>query len=129
LYPQLDLWKTAKPFLEQWVKDQVGPKRFFDTLKQHGPSWIAKAPQMPDLIHNALAQAHQGSRSDQQIVKQLEAITQQVAVHNKKQRRRGLAVVVVGASLAIPSLSAWLPSIGHGQWLGIMIGLLLFLWP
>lgn len=54
LYPELDLWATAKPFLEQWVKDQIGPKAFFNQLKQNMPFFAEQLPHMPRLIFDIL---------------------------------------------------------------------------
>ncbi|WP_111980295.1 ubiquinone biosynthesis regulatory protein kinase UbiB [Algibacillus agarilyticus] len=54
LYPQLDLWTTAKPFLENWVKDQIGPLSIFKHLKENAPFWAEKLPEMPDLLYAAL---------------------------------------------------------------------------
>lgn len=54
LYPELDLWATAKPFLEQWVKDQIGPKAFFQQLKQNLPFFAEQLPHMPRLIFDFL---------------------------------------------------------------------------
>ena len=54
LYPQLDLWKTAKPFLEQWVKDQVGPMAVLKHIQANLPFWGEKLPELPDLIYNSL---------------------------------------------------------------------------
>lgn len=59
LYPQLDLWKTAKPFLENWMKEQVGPKAMFKQLKQNLPFWTEKLPEMPDLIYDTMRQMRQ----------------------------------------------------------------------
>ncbi|MFT5282511.1 MAG: ubiquinone biosynthesis protein [Kangiellaceae bacterium] len=59
LYPQLDLWKTAKPFLEKWMKDQIGPKALFNQLKENLPFWSEKLPEMPDLLYEALRQVKQ----------------------------------------------------------------------
>jgi ubiquinone biosynthesis protein len=56
LYPQLDLWKTAKPFLEDWVKQQIGPKAVFSQIKENLPFWGEKLPEMPDLLYKALKQ-------------------------------------------------------------------------
>jgi ubiquinone biosynthesis protein len=42
LYPQLDLWKTAKPFLESWIKDQVGIPALVRSFKEKAPFWIEK---------------------------------------------------------------------------------------
>ena len=54
LYPDLDLWQTAKPFLEKWIKTQVGPRAFFRKVKQQLPFWLEKLPELPGLIYNAL---------------------------------------------------------------------------
>ncbi len=37
IYPELDLWATAKPFLEKWVRKQIGPRAFFRKLKEEWP--------------------------------------------------------------------------------------------
>lgn len=39
LDPDLDLWKTAKPFLVKWMNEQVGPKAFLRNLKNEAPDW------------------------------------------------------------------------------------------
>ena len=54
LYPQLDLWETAKPFLENWVKEQMGVKAVFKKIKDNLPFWNEKLPEMPDLIYDYL---------------------------------------------------------------------------
>ncbi|WP_153916759.1 ubiquinone biosynthesis regulatory protein kinase UbiB [Shewanella sp. TC10] len=54
LYPQLDLWSTAKPFLEQWMSEQVGPKAIFDKVKMKTPYWAEKLPEFPELIYDNL---------------------------------------------------------------------------
>jgi ubiquinone biosynthesis protein len=59
LYPQLDLWKTAKPFLEKWMKDQVGPKALLKQLQDNLPFWSEKLPEMPDLLYDTLHQIKQ----------------------------------------------------------------------
>lgn len=54
LYPQLDLWKTAKPFLEDWVKQQVGPWSVLKQMYANLPFWAEKMPELPDLIYQNL---------------------------------------------------------------------------
>ncbi len=70
IYPELDLWATAKPFLERWMSEQVGPRAFANRLKQNIPQWGEKLPELPSLIHDVLHQAKNGtleihSNSDQ----------------------------------------------------------------
>ncbi|MCX8958967.1 ubiquinone biosynthesis regulatory protein kinase UbiB [Erwinia psidii] len=56
LYPQLDLWKTAKPFLEEWIKDQVGIPAIVRALKEKAPFWAEKLPELPELFYSSLRQ-------------------------------------------------------------------------
>ena len=54
LYPELDLWKTAKPFLENWLKEQMGPKALYQSVKTNAPFWVEKMPELPNLIYDNL---------------------------------------------------------------------------
>ena len=54
LDPDLDLWKTAKPFLERWMSEQVGWRGFINSLRTEAPNWGGTIPQIPRLIHRAL---------------------------------------------------------------------------
>jgi len=55
LDPGLDLWSTAKPFLEKWMSEQVGFKGLLRTLRSEAPHWATMLPQLPRLVHRALA--------------------------------------------------------------------------
>ena len=61
LDPELDLWSTAKPFLETWMLEQVGPKRLWRELKAQAPQYAKLLPQLPRLLSDYLQQAQ---RSD-----------------------------------------------------------------
>ncbi len=54
LDPELDLWATAKPFLEKWMIDQVGPRKFLDQLRDEAPRFAKLLPQLPRLLHEYL---------------------------------------------------------------------------
>jgi ubiquinone biosynthesis protein len=56
LYPQLDLWKTAKPFLENWMKEQIGLKAMYQNISTNLPYWSEKLPEIPDLVYDTLKQ-------------------------------------------------------------------------
>ena len=52
----MDLWVTARPFLESWMVDQVGPKRFWRELKNEAPRYAQLVPELPRLLHEYLSQ-------------------------------------------------------------------------
>lgn len=56
LDPDLDLWSTAKPFLEKWMLEQVGPKKFWNQLKAEAPLYAKLVPELPRLLHDYLRQ-------------------------------------------------------------------------
>jgi ubiquinone biosynthesis protein len=55
LDPDLDLWTTAKPFLERWMDEQMGWRALLKQVKQEAPYWGTLLPQLPRLVHRALA--------------------------------------------------------------------------
>jgi len=56
LDPDLDLWKTAKPFLERWMQDQIGWRGFVRVLQREAPYWATTLPQLPRLAHRLLSE-------------------------------------------------------------------------
>jgi ubiquinone biosynthesis protein len=61
LDPDLDLWQTAKPFLERWMREQVGWRGLVRTIRHEAPFWAATLPQLPRLVHRALADDRLGA--------------------------------------------------------------------
>ncbi len=68
LDPNLDLWSTAKPFLEKWMLEQMGPQRFWHELREEAPRYAKLIPELPRLVHQYLQQKN---NSDQQVVQEL----------------------------------------------------------
>lgn len=56
LDPELDLWNTAKPFLEKWMLEQIGPQRLLEELKDQAPRYAKLLPELPRLLHDYLQQ-------------------------------------------------------------------------
>jgi ubiquinone biosynthesis protein len=62
LDPELDLWSTAKPFLEKWMLEQIGPQRLWKQLKDEAPRLAKMLPEMPRLVHAFLQRDHEEER-------------------------------------------------------------------
>jgi len=96
LDPELDLWKTAKPFLERWMSEQVGWRGLLKTFKQEAPYLARTIPQLPRLVHQALAQPAQS-----ELQPQLERL---IAAQNRQ--NRWLAVIALLLALLVGALFA-----------------------
>ncbi len=60
LYPDLDLWRTAKPFLERWMSEQLGARAFAGRIRRALPEWGETLPEVPQLVHEALTRVNEG---------------------------------------------------------------------
>ncbi|MBZ0226003.1 MAG: ubiquinone biosynthesis regulatory protein kinase UbiB [Comamonas sp.] len=63
LDPELDLWSTAKPFLERWMREQLGPRRLWRELQAEAPHYAQMLPELPRLLHGWLRQPQQQGES------------------------------------------------------------------
>lgn len=62
LYPELNLWDTAKPYLKRWIRKRYSPITIGKELLYQAPEWIEKFPEVPQLIHGALLAVNERHR-------------------------------------------------------------------
>jgi ubiquinone biosynthesis protein len=91
LDPGLDLWATAKPFLEKWMREQVGFKGLLRAVRNEAPRWATMLPQLPRLLHRALAEDRTG---------RIERLLEEL-VGLERRRNRMLAAALAAAVLAL----------------------------
>jgi len=102
LYPELDLWKTAKPFLEQWMLDQVGPKAFMERLRRTLPQASEQLPALPEMAYRVLGEAAEGRLSLRLRSDELQEIKGAIQSAN----RRTIAAVGGGSLILVATLLA-----------------------
>ncbi len=61
LYPQLDLWATARPILKKWMLEQAGPQAVLRDIQKNIPEWGRMLPHMPGLVHQFLQSGAQSA--------------------------------------------------------------------
>jgi ubiquinone biosynthesis protein len=84
LYPELDLWQTAKPFLERWMSEQVGARSILRHLRENIPQWAERLPRLPNLLDDVLRQARNGELKVQWESEQLEQIRREIRAANRR---------------------------------------------
>jgi ubiquinone biosynthesis protein len=93
LDPELDLWQTAKPYLERWMSEQIGWRGLLRSLRREAPGWALTLPALPRLLHRLLEE-HRAS--------ELRTSLAQLAETNRQ--RNWLLVVLLAVAAAILSL-------------------------
>ena len=102
LYPDLDLWSTAKPFMERWMRERYGAKAFFNALVANAPTLLSELPRLPETLASAaykLGDLERLARLQRQAVDRLAAA---VDTQNRQARRRrivGTVLIVAGLAL------------------------------
>ncbi len=127
LYPDLDLWQTAKPFLEDWMKQRMGPKGVYRAIKQQAPDWLEKMPHMPQLIFDALTQVRQLDDSRLRDQRAYQAAYHEIAKQQRNRTLLGIGLLGAAALLAEPTLLDWVAELPLLSWLAAVCGVALLL--
>lgn len=94
LDPDLDLWKTAQPFLTRWMSEQMGWRSVVKTLRKELPYMVKNLPQAPRLIHQFLSQQTHAEQ-DAPLRKLLDNLIQVQQQQARWQKRLTLAVIIL----------------------------------
>jgi ubiquinone biosynthesis protein len=95
LYPELDLWQTAKPFLEKWFKERMGPKAKLNQLMAHFPELAQQLPEVPALLYKALDNAAYAKQTSEAQTRELAELRKQMDANHQST----LWTILVGAAL------------------------------
>jgi ubiquinone biosynthesis protein len=130
LYPQLDLWTTAQPYLEKWVEQRYSPQGILDRLRRNAPSWLEQLPRLPDALLDNLQHAKELEAQTLQQQQRLDTLQGQVQREESQRKRLVVALLVFGGAAAtafpqgLEQLSNW-PLLSWGL---LAVGFYL-LWP
>lgn len=103
LYPDLDLWVTAKPYLEEWARESMGPRAFLRAFKQEAPKWWGLLPRLPAMVYETLQRAHDGQLALHWKSAELARLREQL---RENERRNYLALLGGGLLVGAVVLSA-----------------------
>ena len=115
LYPELDLWKTAKPILEQWMHEKMGWQAAIKNVQQEAPNWAEFLPKLPSMLYELGQQAQDGKLKMQLSSQDLKKLQQEV--RNASYRSSGAisgASFVIGAAI-IKGLDGYAPTMVAGM--------------
>lgn len=125
LYPELDLWKTAKPFLERWMEEQVGARSMMNALKDNIPHLIEKLPEMPGLIYAATKKIAEGEQHEQNLL-EMQKIRDEIRRGNQRTALTIAGTGLIMAGLIVYGLDGFTPAMVGGapliSWIACGLG-------
>jgi ubiquinone biosynthesis protein len=96
LYPELDLWTTAKPFLERWMSEQIGRRAFINKLKNNLPAITEHLPDLPVKINKIIEEASSGRLEIQWKSDELLRLRREI-----KSNHRSTVTIISGSTLLL----------------------------
>ena len=118
LYPQLDLWDTAKPFLERWLSDQLGIRALIKGLKRNLPYIAENLPDLPQLAFKTLQKIANDELRIEWESKEVESLRQEMRQANQRSIRAIVGTGFVISASIIAALDGLAPvMVGSGQFL------------
>jgi ubiquinone biosynthesis protein len=128
LYPELDLWTTAKPYMERWMKDQIGLKGLFDRTKRNVYSVADQAPELPLIAYRMLMAYDKRMRMTEPAQGANHGSREALGAANSIRALGGATVIVCGTLVLLLGPGHWLrESLGAALVIGCYLaGALLF---
>ena len=102
LYPELDLWTTAQPFMEEWMQERYGPAAMLREFLDQAPAILEELPRLPDLLVTAvktLPQLDGFAREQKRAMSQLTQVLEREQKRNHRRRVAGALCIVGGLAL------------------------------
>jgi ubiquinone biosynthesis protein len=106
IYPDLDLWETAAPFMEKWMKDRIGILGLIKRISEKAPRWLDQLPEIPDLAYDAMTEIQDlgtQNRAQTATLTEVRQALQEQTRRAKYQRLGGLALIGAILSLVAPT--------------------------
>lgn len=131
LYPELDIWKTARPLFEYWMHDRLGVRGLAKGLKQNLPRWLDRLPDLPNKTIDIIERLRDGKIQVELKAPELEKIRTEIRQSNKRSVLATIGSAFIICAAVIFGLDGYSPAMVGGvpylTWLFGGVGLLLLL--
>ena len=131
LYPELDIWKTARPLFEYWMHDRLGVRGLAKGLKENLPRWLDRLPDLPNKAIDIIERLRDGKIQMELKAPELEKIRTEIRQSNKRSVLATIGSAFIICAAVIFGLDGYSPAMVGGvpylTWLFGGVGLLLLL--
>ncbi len=127
LYPELNLWETALPYLEAWEKKRLSPLAWLEQVRGKLPDWVSEAPLLPQLAFDSATRVNQLVEIGESLIRRQEIATRQRMRNRRLARRSGMLCLLLAALALLPPVAATLRELPGPSLVLALVGLALLL--
>jgi ubiquinone biosynthesis protein len=135
LYPELDLWTTAKPYMERWMREQLGVQALLRNIRHELPIWSKELPTLPGRLARAMEQIADGRRQLDGLERELQSMRLVLKTSSRRTFVATIGAALVVSAFLITALDGYTPTMAAGapllSWIlgGLGAVVWLFAWP
>jgi len=111
LYPDLDLWQTALPYLENWNSKRLNPFTLISKIQENIPNWIEQLPHLPLLLIEAATQSKQLTKINESLIKQQATANAKIQRQYRQSRNAGMVALIIAAAGLFPPFNEFLTTV------------------
>ena len=111
LYPELDLWQTALPYLENWNARRLNPFTLLSRLKENIPNWIDQLPQLPQLLIDAATQSKQLTAINESLQERQLLAEAKIERQRRSSRNAGITLLLIATASMFPAIHETLANV------------------
>lgn len=111
LYPDLDLWQTALPYLENWNKKRLNPFTLMGRIQENIPNWIDQLPELPQLFIDAATQSKRLGEINEALQLQQRQLQENASRQSRKFRFLGGSLIITSALSLVPGIQTGLTNL------------------
>ena len=128
IYPDLDLWHTAKPFMESWMKERTGPPGILKAVREQGPDWLEQSIDLPQVAIDIVQQFRHLRSYSEQHQETLQLLEQQLQRDKQRSRNNWIGIALIaGAVILATDLASLTNNIPATSWILGLFGTVMLL--
>ncbi len=123
LYPELNLWETALPYLEAWEKKRLSPFTWLEQVREKLPDWVSEAPLLPQMAFDAATRVNQLVEVGETLIRRQEIAARHHARNRWLARRGGFVCLALALLALFPAVGSALQSLPIASFVLALAGL------
>ena len=126
LYPDLNLWDNALPFLENWQRERLSPLANLKKIGEKIPEWLEQLPEIPELFYEAMQELRYARRHRELLQKDKEKFqAQRKAARARRYTGFGIAALAAASLSLLPGVADTLDALPAATWILVIAGMAL----
>jgi ubiquinone biosynthesis protein len=125
LYPELNMWHTARPLMERWMSERVGLRGLIKNTGEYVPRWAGRLPELPGQLIDLVDRAREGRLRLEWSSNEMRRLREEMRENSRRDRHALIGAILILAgilSTEMPVLMATFINLPVLTWALVVLG-------